>query len=314
MNYFLRVKYTVYYYWIAAAAAIGGIWLILWHVPALFIASQTMPYNAQSSLWDIFDFVGSLILGPALIYYSVVGALWVKNRLPKYEQLWLSNLEYKRRRDEERRHEEILGAERARQYKAELAEKERRKAVEKAERAASELKRQNAAKVLEERRKAAAAEQERIQALRSDIEHRTQSTNRQIMIDELTRQSETVEEDVKAAYEARKAQREVELRKALAAAQSPPSSPVNENRKADTKGATKEPEPAVAVHLTDKQIEQIALKAFRRISQLPKGDQQRAWLDWKRDLSVEYDGYVKLEILHQSVILRGEEERLPEVY
>lgn len=63
----------------------------------------------------------------------------------------------------------------------------------------------------------------------------------------------------------------------------------------------------VAVHLTDKQIEQIALKAFRRISTLPKREQDEAWLEWEDALSGEYDRYVESEIMERVNELRGEE-------
>lgn len=62
----------------------------------------------------------------------------------------------------------------------------------------------------------------------------------------------------------------------------------------------------VAIHLTDKQIEQIALKAFRRISTLPKREQDEAWLEWEDTLSGEYDSYVESEIMQRVCELRGE--------
>ena len=294
MNSLLRVKYTVYYYCIAAAVATCGIWLIFWHIPEVFNSREMALPNNPSGVWGVFNLLGSLILGWAFIYYSVVGALWVKNKLPDSEQLWLRQSEREKQRDEERRHRQLAGDQRRREYEAEQVEESRQRI---AQLPALELKRKQEEKANEERRRADRERREadkthnkEKRALYSEIHAKKEAVEQKLELDALTRKKETAEQDAKAEYEARKARAAAAALAAWEAAHPP-----------------KTPEPSeVSRHLTDKQIEQIALKAFRRISNLSKEEQDEAWQEWADDLSGEYDDYVEAEIIARVYELRGD--------
>ncbi len=78
------------------------------------------------------------------------------------------------------------------------------------------------------------------------------------------------------------------------------------NQKLEMDALALKAENDVAIYLTDKQIEQIALKAFRRISTLPKREQDAAWLEWEDSISSEYGLYIEAEIMWEVKALRGE--------
>ena len=257
----------------------------------MFVTFTKESYNTPSSIWDGLDFFGSLALGPWLIYVSIVGALWVKNKLPHSEQLWLRRLERKKRSDEEQRHKKLLMAERLREYEAEQVEESRQRIAQlpvmelkyKEEKKADEERQ----KAEDERRRGDKAYNEQKKTLQYEILSEKRAVKRKLDMEALIRNKATAERDAKDEYEAQKAQDAA----AWAAAHPPKTTESSD----------------VSKHLSDKQIEKLALKAFRRISSLSRREQEEAWQDWEDSLSGEYDNYIEAEIIARVQELRGEE-------
>ena len=125
------------------------------------------------------------------------------------------------------------------------------------------------------------------ESFKKEIRIKRQDVLRKIRIDELAKNAQTVEEDVKA--EIVRKREEFLRRMALQAAE--------EDLILKREEASQ--------HLTDRQIEQIVLRAFRRISSLASSEQDDAWDEWGADIAAEYDEYVTAEILAQAQELRN---------
>ena len=60
----------------------------------------------------------------------------------------------------------------------------------------------------------------------------------------------------------------------------------------------------IELQVSDKLIEQLAVRAVTRFSQLPENEAERAWADWERDLKARLPAYVVADVVRRSQELR----------
>ena len=188
--------------------------------------------------------------------------------------------------EDQRRAEEAIR--KAPELAARRAEYARKQAEE---RAAHQLKSAAERKEKEERAEIEKAHLERVKALEKEIQHKTDDVYRKLHVEALASDAQTVEKDVKAKIARERAA-------ALAAQQQPSQTREEASRTSEEASASQ--------YLSDRQIEQIVLRAFRRIGSLPFNEQDDAWDAWEADIAAEYDDYVTGEILMQAQELRSE--------
>ena len=214
------------------------------------------------------------ICGFILVLASPIAAVPVIGLLPEWEREFLAN---QRREERFRLRVPILAAKKV--ENARKKEEHRAKwAIER------EIERKERIEDNEKLR----VYQEQEAAFQKEISIKRQDVFRKIRIDELARNAQTVEQDVKT--EIVRKREEFLRRMALKAAE--------EDLILKREEASQ--------HLTDRQIEQIVLRAFRRISSLASSEQDDAWDEWGADIAAEYDEYVTGEILAQAQELRNE--------
>ena len=289
----LRVKYRIPILLFFASIFIFGVWLLMGptanrsaennKIYEVSIAGGTVDEAESDQAYNAWGI--DLICGSIITLASFVAAIYVIGMLPTWETEFRAN----QRWEERRRQDAPMHAARSIEFSRRRDEAaERSKLRHAAEWERSKLRHTAEFKEETERDELKRVHLENVGALEKEIRHKKQDVLRKIQIEELTGNAQTVEENVKA--EIVRKREEFLRRMALQAAE--------EDLILKREGASQ--------HLTDRQIEQIVLRAFRRISSLALSEQDDAWDEWGADIAAEYDEYVTGEILAQAQELRSE--------
>ena len=289
----LRVKYRIPILLFFASIFIFGVWLLMGptanrsaenhKIYEVSIAGGTVDEAESDKAYNAWGI--DLICGSIITLASFVAAIYVIGMLPTWETEFRAN----QRWEERRRQDAPMHAARSIEFRRSRDEAaERSKLRHAAEWERSKLRHTAEFKEETERDELKRVHLENVGALEKEIRHKKQDVLRKIQIEELTGNAQTVEQDVKA--EIVRKREEFLRRMALKAAE--------EDLILKREEASQ--------HLTDRQIEQIVLRAFRRISSLASSEQDDAWDEWGADIAAEYDEYVTGEILAQAQELRNE--------
>ena len=289
----LRVKYRIPILLFFASIFIFGVWLLMGptanrsaenhKIYEVSIAGGTVDEAESDKAYNAWGI--DLICGSIITLASFVAAIYVIGMLPTWETEFRAN----QRWEERRRQDAPMHAARSIEFRRSRDEAaERSKLRHAAEWERSKLRHTAEFKEETERDELKRVHLENVGALEKEIRHKKQDVLRKIQIEELTGNAQTVEENVKA--EIVREREEFLRRMALKAAE--------EDLILKREEASQ--------HLTDRQIEQIVLRAFRRISSLASSEQDDAWDEWGADIAAEYDEYVTGEILAQAQELRNE--------
>lgn len=273
----LRVKYRIPILLVLASAFAFGVWLFKGPaadrsaeqdtVHKIVMAGGSVDETESSKAFNAEGI--DILCGSLITLGSFLAAVVIIVGLPDLESDFL--------RDQKRAEDNIREAP---ARAARQAEYERKKAEK---RAAAQLRYAAEGKEKEERAENEKAHSERVKALKMEIQHKRESVQRKLQLEALEGKAQIDEEGVRAEIKRERAA-------ILAAQQQPPK--------------TSE-EASASQYLSDSQIEQLVLRAFRRISSLPLDEQDDAWDEWEADIAAEYDDYVTSEILTHAQELRG---------
>lgn len=302
----LRVKYRIPILLVLASTFAFGVWLFKGPAADRSAEQDTVHKIVmaggsvdETEFSKAFNAEGiDILCGSLITLGSFLAAVVIIVGLPDLERDFL--------RDQKRAEDEIreAPARAARQAEYERKQAEERAArqlrsaaerKEEEERAENEKAHLERVKALEEKGEYAEIEKvhsERVKALEKEIQHKREAAHRKLQLEALERKAQADENDVRADIARKSAKAEIERKRAaiLAAQQQPPQT---------------SKEASASQYLSDREIEQIVLRAFRRIGSLPLNEQADAWDEWEADITAEYDDYVTGEILTHAQELRG---------